>query len=823
MASIDFNLFTTLWEKVKEKFVAEKEEPFTLENLNSRGLGLKQTVWDKINEKFERDETPSDINIPNATYKALCKYLEIERLTDIDGISEEIKRTDDKSGVAVIGFLGRKDELNDLNNFLAAPERRILELYGLPMIGKTELINHFLDKSPTVKSYKIIRVRFNPEPEDPELKLHNLVFGSRPFNDFSDFSANTLMVIENFEWVLRWTGRSKELHDIQDKYSKIKAFLQEVINVGTIKLIIESRFKIHFHSILPNAVPWPVESFEIKGVKREEFWRFYRAKRFTRAQFEQLCNNFNDHTGLIAVAYNDDFIYRDLIDALHRPEETTRYLWDVVEDIVRRLNDGEILGLCALTLMKEPTDLDSLRSYLVAPEAFKDEFEVADALRSLEKKLLIRVRHVLYELNPYIREVCFTFLTNTRKEEMRIISNLPYFRLHGETPVYNRIHQASERGDYMYLITLGKELRKSGRYEEALEVNEAGLPINPRPQYVLNEMAICYKALGQTDEAMEVWRRLKTEYRHLPAFRELATYYRENNRPQKAIEILEEARRVDPKDVITLRELAVSYSDDKKKAIGILEEARRVDPKDVRTLTELAIRYSDNKEYEQSIEAANKAISLGDNFCYVVLANTYQRMGDLEKAYQTAQKGVETVKGSDARLVEKLRELDSLTKQAAIAASKPKPLRVFFSYSRRDEEIKKRIDTYLASLKREGKIETWNDERIHAGDEWDENIKAELRLADIILLLISQDFIQSEYIWNIELPIALDRHRSGEATVIPIFCREIDDFSEMPFAGLNGLPKNARPINSPDNDSALSEVARGIRNIVVKLLEERSH
>ncbi|HVG33942.1 MAG TPA: hypothetical protein VM911_12715 [Pyrinomonadaceae bacterium] len=56
-----------------------------------------------------------------------------------------------------------------------------------------------------------------------------------------------------------------------------------------------------------------------------------------------------------------------------------------------------------------------------------------------------------------------------------------------------------------------------------------------------------------------------------------------------------------------------------------------------------------------------------------------------------------------------------------------------------------------------------------------------------------------------------------------IFCRAIDDFEEMPFAKLNGLPKNAVPIDSPSNNSALSEVAKGIRKIVLTLLEERSH
>ncbi|HEX7999047.1 MAG TPA: TIR domain-containing protein [Pyrinomonadaceae bacterium] len=790
MASIDFNLFKILWKKVEEKFV-KNGEPFTFENLNSRGVSLRKVDWDKINSKLEQDETPKDINLSESARKALYKYMGIERLTDLDIISEEIKRNDNKSGAANIVFLGRKDELNELNDFLANPELRILELYGLPMIGKTELINYFLDKNQIAQNYKSVRVRLNPQPDDPELKLSNIVFEGRDFNDFSDYSSNTLIVLQNFEEILRWIGHPKELHNIQDKYSKIRAFLKEVINVDTIKLIIESRFKINFRSILSNVTPWPIESLEIKGVKREEFWKFYRSKKFSRAQFERLCNNFNDHTGLLTLAYNDDFIYGDLIDAVYRPKDATVYLWEHVGDIVERLEGREILSLCALTLLKEPTTLENLYSYLISPGAFQDELEVDDSLRSLEKKLLIQVKGVLYELNPYVREVCFTFLTKTRKREMQVISQLPYFKVHGEEPIYNPIRQAQDRGDYMYLFRLGKELREAGKYDDALEVIEAGLPINPQPKYVLNEKAICYRDSGQLDKAIEIWNTLKTDYKHLPAFRELAAYYRENKQTKRAIEILEEARKVDPNDVITL--------------------------------TELAISYSDNKDYEKSIASAKKAINLGDNYCYIVLANTYQRMDDLEKAYQTAQSGVEATNRKDHRLIEKLHELEKLVDQPPKTISKSNPLKVFISYSHRDEEIKERIDVFLATLKREGKIETWNDRRIPAGDKWDNTIKTELEVADIILLLISQDFIKSEYIWDVELPRALERHERGEAVVVPIFGRAIDDFKEMPFAKLNGLPKNAEPINSSDNDNALAEVARGIRKIVVKLLEERSH
>ncbi|MDQ3818030.1 MAG: tetratricopeptide repeat protein [Acidobacteriota bacterium] len=860
MASVDFNLFKTLWEKVEEKFTNENREPFTLESLNSIGVLLKQADWNKIKRNFEQDEAPRDINLSESAYKALYKYLGIGKLTDLDAISSKITRADNELDITTIGFLGRENELNELNKFLSTPESRILELYGVPMIGKTELINYFLDNDETAKSYKSIKVKLNPLPEDAGLKLTKVIFENRDFNDFSGFSSNTIIVIQNFEEALRWTGNTKELHDIQDKYSNIKELLKEITEVNTIKLIIESRFQINFRSFIPKARPL-VRTLEIEGVEREEFWKFYRSKKFTREEFEILCSNFSNHTGLLALAYNDeDFIYRGrLVEAIYRPKSTTIYLWEYLQDIINRLEVHEIFSLGALTLLKEPTSLENLYSYLISPEVFNDRLEIDDSLRSLEKKLLVQVNREFYELNPYIRAICFTFLGETRKREMSIISNLPYFKTHGERPIYNRIHQAQERGDYMYLFNLGREARKARRYDEALEAIEVGLTIDPSPKYFLNEQALCYKETNQIDKAIEVWNILMSRYQHLPAFREkaiyyrenklmkeaievleeameinprdsrtlggLAVYYRENNQIKDAIEILERARRINPDDLIILRELAICYREKNRtnEAIEVLEKVRKIKPDDVKTLTELAMSYQENKESEKSIEIAKEAISLGDNYCYIVLANTYQRMGDIKKAYQIAQQGVEATKRTDSRMLKKLQELRNLINQQSKVAKRAKPLKVFISYSHRDEDIKERVDTFLATLKREGRIETWNDRSITGGKQWDSTVKTQLELADIILLLISQDFIQSDYIWNTELPKALERHERDEAVVIPIFCRAIDDFEGMPFAKLNGFPKNAIPIDSPDNHSALSEVAKGIRKVVLTLLEERSH
>ena len=145
-------------------------------------------------------------------------------------------------------------------------------------------------------------------------------------------------------------------------------------------------------------------------------------------------------------------------------------------------------------------------------------------------------------------------------------------------------------------------------------------------------------------------------------------------------------------------------------------------------------------------------------------------------------------------------------------------LKVFLSYSHEDENMKNILDKNLVMLKRSDKIDVWQDRAIKAGDVWDDQIRRELEAADIILLLISVDFNNSQYIWNKELKTAMERHERGEARVIPIILRTCE-WSEMPYAKLQALPTNAKPISSfTDTDVAYTEVAKGIRVLVDHML-----
>ena len=108
-----------------------------------------------------------------------------------------------------------------------------------------------------------------------------------------------------------------------------------------------------------------------------------------------------------------------------------------------------------------------------------------------------------------------------------------------------------------------------------------------------------------------------------------------------------------------------------------------------------------------------------------------------------------------------------------------------------------------------------------AGQEWDDEIRAALQAADIILLLISVDFNNSQYIWDKELKTAMERHQRNEARVIPIILRTCE-WGDMPYAKLQALPTGAKPVSSfPDRDVAYTDIAKGIRQVVDYMLTKK--
>ena len=136
---------------------------------------------------------------------------------------------------------------------------------------------------------------------------------------------------------------------------------------------------------------------------------------------------------------------------------------------------------------------------------------------------------------------------------------------------------------------------------------------------------------------------------------------------------------------------------------------------------------------------------------------------------------------------------------------------VFFSYSHRDEELRDELETHLSMLKRDGSITAWHDRRIQPGEDFARAIDANLETADVVLLLVSSYFLDSDYCYEVEMKRALERHERGEARVIPVILRPCD-WHAAPFGHLLAIPQDGRPITQyPDLHEGFAEVVKAIR------------
>ena len=141
------------------------------------------------------------------------------------------------------------------------------------------------------------------------------------------------------------------------------------------------------------------------------------------------------------------------------------------------------------------------------------------------------------------------------------------------------------------------------------------------------------------------------------------------------------------------------------------------------------------------------------------------------------------------------------------------PITVLYSYAHEDEALRNQLEKHLSTLKRQGFINHWYDRQIIPGTDWSIDIDLHLQTASIILLLVSSDFLASDYIFGAELMEAMKRHIEGTSHVIPIILRPVD-WENTPFAHLQVLPSDGKPITTWKNrDEAFLNIARGIRRI----------
>jgi hypothetical protein len=149
-------------------------------------------------------------------------------------------------------------------------------------------------------------------------------------------------------------------------------------------------------------------------------------------------------------------------------------------------------------------------------------------------------------------------------------------------------------------------------------------------------------------------------------------------------------------------------------------------------------------------------------------------------------------------------------------------VKVILSYAHRDEKLRDELAKHLAALRRSAVIDIWHDRKIVPGDELDRDILLQLQNSDVVLLLISPDFMNSDYCYRREMRIALRRHAKGQARVIPIILRPVD-WHGTPIGKLSALPKDGRPVTTwRRRDEALLDVAKGVRRAAEELRQHRS-
>lgn len=146
-----------------------------------------------------------------------------------------------------------------------------------------------------------------------------------------------------------------------------------------------------------------------------------------------------------------------------------------------------------------------------------------------------------------------------------------------------------------------------------------------------------------------------------------------------------------------------------------------------------------------------------------------------------------------------------------------RPIQTFISYCRQDQSFHDELVKRLTVLERQGLLAPWHDQCIVAGDDWKQRIEEETERADIVLLLVSPDFLHSSYCFDVEMKRALERHQASAARVIPIIARYCN-WQDTPLGALQALPRDGKPIKSwLDNDEAWFDVIENLRKIALSI------
>jgi hypothetical protein len=153
-----------------------------------------------------------------------------------------------------------------------------------------------------------------------------------------------------------------------------------------------------------------------------------------------------------------------------------------------------------------------------------------------------------------------------------------------------------------------------------------------------------------------------------------------------------------------------------------------------------------------------------------------------------------------------------------VAVVDAKPIQVFVSYSHAERKYLDMLRPYLEKLQQDGAIEAWTDRSILPGTLWEQEIDKRLNTAQVVLLVMTQEFLVSRYCQAIEVDRALQMQKDGKVVVIPILMEECDWKNTRTINQFQFLPEDGTPVlSSTDQKKALLNVSDGIRKVVNQL------
>lgn len=150
------------------------------------------------------------------------------------------------------------------------------------------------------------------------------------------------------------------------------------------------------------------------------------------------------------------------------------------------------------------------------------------------------------------------------------------------------------------------------------------------------------------------------------------------------------------------------------------------------------------------------------------------------------------------------------------------PIRIFVSYSHKDPTYLEQLETRLHALGRRIPIDIWDDRKLLAGSKLKEKIIEQLGLADVVILLISPDFMASDYCFSVEMVEALKKYEREEGHAVPIIIRPESTWFDHQIGEHLALPKDGKAISKwSDPDDAWEDVSRGLKALLTELAQKR--